>query len=138
MVVIRLSRGGSKKRPFYKVVVADRRAARDGKYIEHLGYFNPIAVGGEKRLELDKERVTHWIGQGAQPSDRVKNLLRELDKPEILEKREVKEQAHKAKKKEEAKVKLEEAKAKLEEAEKAAEVKEEVAEPEAEVAAESK
>ena len=90
MVVIRLSRGGANKRPFYRIVVADSRAARDGKYLERVGYFNPIAAGGEKRLEIDKERVTYWINNGAQPSERVGHLLRELDKPEILEKRTVK------------------------------------------------
>ena len=63
MVVIRLSRGGTKKRPFYHVVVADSRRARDSRFIEQLGYFNPIAVGGEKRLKLDLEKVTAWIGK---------------------------------------------------------------------------
>ncbi len=99
MVVIRLSRGGTNKRPFYKVVVADRRASRDGAYLERVGFFNPIAAGGEKRLELNKERVTYWMGKGAQPSARVTSLLLELDKPEILEKRKVKNTARKAKKK---------------------------------------
>ncbi|EKE01079.1 MAG: hypothetical protein ACD_21C00224G0002 [uncultured bacterium] len=103
MVVIRLSRGGTNKRPFYTVVVADRRASRDGCYLERLGYFNPIATGGEKRLELDRERISHWIGQGAQPSERVAHLLRELDKPEILEKRKAKSTARKTHKKEKAK-----------------------------------
>ena len=107
MVVIRLSRGGTNKRPFYKIVVADRRASRDGNYLERVGYFNPIAVGGEKRLELDKERVAHWISKGAQPSDRVKNLLCELDKPEVLEKRMAKSEARKIKQKEKAAAKTE-------------------------------
>lgn len=98
MVVIRLSRGGTNKRPFYRIVVADRRAARDGSYIERLGYFNPIAVGGEKRLDLDRERVNYWIGTGAQPSERVVSLLRELDKPEVVEKRKIKSEARKVKK----------------------------------------
>ena len=102
MVVIRLSRGGTKKRPFYYVVVADRRASRDGRYIERIGYFNPIAKGGEKRLELEKERVAHWISQGAQPSDRVGHLIAELDKPEVLEKRKAKSAARKTRKKEQA------------------------------------
>ena len=70
MVVIRLSRGGTKKRPFYYVVVADRRASRDGRYIERVGYFNPIAIGGEKRLDINKERIAHWMANGAQPSER--------------------------------------------------------------------
>jgi len=107
MVVIRLSRGGTNKRPFYKIVVADRRASRDGNYLERVGYFNPIAVGGEKRLDLDKERVAHWISKGAQPSDRVKNLLCELDKPEVLEKRMAKSEARKIKQKEKAAAKTE-------------------------------
>lgn len=77
MVVIRLSRGGAKKRPFYNVVVADSREARDGRYIERVGYFNPIAKGGETRLFLQEKRVIHWTGQGAQPSDRVVSLLKE-------------------------------------------------------------
>lgn len=77
MVKIRLSRGGAKKRPFYHIVVTDSRNCRDGRYIERIGYFNPIAAGGEKRLEVDAERVDHWMGQGAQLSDRVKSLMKE-------------------------------------------------------------
>ena len=77
MVVIRLARGGSKKSPFYHVVVADKRARRDGRYIERLGYFNPVARGAAKRLELTEERVEHWLSKGAQPSDRVKSILKE-------------------------------------------------------------
>ena len=77
MVKIRLSRGGAKKRPFYHIVVTDSRNRRDGRYIERIGYFNPIATGGEKRLELDSERVDHWVGEGAQVSDRVKSLMKE-------------------------------------------------------------
>ncbi len=75
MVVIRLSRGGVKKRPFYHIVVADKRRSRDGRFIEQLGYFNPIAVGKEIKLTLDLARARHWISQGAQPSDRVKHLM---------------------------------------------------------------
>lgn len=104
MVVIRLSRGGTKKRPFYTVVAADSRAARDGHYLERLGYFNPIAIGGEKRLELYQERVNYWIGQGAKPSVRMTRLLHELDNPQIREKRKAKNAACKAHKKEQAKV----------------------------------
>jgi len=77
MVKIRLSRGGAKKRPFYHIVVTDSRNCRDGRYIERIGYFNPIAAGGEKRLEVDAERVDHWVGEGAQLSDRVKSLMKE-------------------------------------------------------------
>lgn len=76
MVVIRLSRGGVKKRPFYHIVVADKDRSRDGRFIECIGYFNPIAAGKEVRLTLDLERVQHWISNGAQPSDRVKYLIK--------------------------------------------------------------
>lgn len=75
MVVIRLSRTGAKKRPFYHIVVADKRRSRDGRFIEQVGYFNPIAAGQEVKLTLDLARVDHWIKQGAQPSDRVKHLV---------------------------------------------------------------
>ena len=77
MVSIRLSRGGAKKRPFYHIVVADQRLKRDGRYIERIGFFNPVATGGEVRLRLDRARAEHWIGQGAKPSDRVAKLLKE-------------------------------------------------------------
>lgn len=80
MVKIRLTRGGAKKRPFYHIIVADSRAARDGRNIERVGYFNPIATGGEKRIELDTERVKHWLGQGAQMTDKVRNLYKEAGK----------------------------------------------------------
>jgi len=80
MVTIRLARGGSKKRPFYHVVVADSRCARDGRYIERLGYFNPVARGNEDALKLEQERIQHWISKGAQPSDRVKSLLKQAEK----------------------------------------------------------
>ena len=80
MVVIRLARGGSKKRPFYHVVVTDSRNARDGRFIERLGYFNPIARGGEIPLKLELERIDHWLSQGATPSDRVKGLIKESRK----------------------------------------------------------
>ncbi len=80
MVKIRLTRGGAKKRPFYHIIVTDQRAARDGRNIERVGYFNPIATGGEKRIELDTERVKHWLGQGAQMTDKVRNLYKEAAK----------------------------------------------------------
>ncbi len=80
MVSIRLSRTGAKKRPFYHIVVTDSRNARDGRYIERLGYFNPIAVGGEVELHVVQERVDHWIAQGAQPSERVSKLLKQAAK----------------------------------------------------------
>lgn len=77
MVVIRLSRTGAKRRPFYKITVADSRNARDGRFIERVGFFNPIASGQEEALRVDIERVDYWIGKGAQPTDRVKQLLRQ-------------------------------------------------------------
>ncbi|MCZ6560060.1 MAG: 30S ribosomal protein S16 [Gammaproteobacteria bacterium] len=76
MVTIRLSRGGAKKRPFYHIVVTDSRNRRDGRYIERLGFFNPVATGGEEKLRIDVGRVEHWIGHGAKPSDRVSSLLK--------------------------------------------------------------
>lgn len=77
MVVIRLARGGAKKRPFYHVVVTDKRNSRDGRYIERVGYYNPIATGGETKLQLENERIEHWLKTGAQASDRVKKLLKD-------------------------------------------------------------
>jgi small subunit ribosomal protein S16 len=76
MVSIRLSRGGAKKRPFYHVVVTDSRNQRDGRYIERLGYFNPVATGGETELKIDLGRTDYWISQGARPSDRVASLIK--------------------------------------------------------------
>jgi small subunit ribosomal protein S16 len=77
MVTIRLARGGAKKRPFYHIVVTDSRARRDSSYIERLGYFNPSAKGQEIRLNLENDRIAHWLGEGAQPSERVAKLLKE-------------------------------------------------------------
>lgn len=77
MVTIRLTRGGAKKRPFYHVQVTDSRQPRDGRYIERLGFFNPVARGSEERLRLDTERAQYWIDQGAQPTERVSSLLKE-------------------------------------------------------------
>lgn len=79
MVIIRLARGGSKKNPFYNIVVADKRKPRDGRFIERIGFYNPMARGEAIRLELAKERAIHWISLGAQPSDRVCKLLEEHD-----------------------------------------------------------
>ena len=76
MVVIRLSRGGAKKRPFYHITVADRRCARDKRYIERVGFFNPIARGQEETLRIDQARIDYWLEKGAQPSDRVSALLK--------------------------------------------------------------
>jgi small subunit ribosomal protein S16 len=83
MVTIRLQRGGAKKRPFYQVVVADSRCARDGKFIENVGFFNPTARGQEERLRLDLERVNHWVGQGAGLSDRVSRLVKDAQKAAV-------------------------------------------------------
>lgn len=80
MVVIRLSRGGSKKRPFYQVVVADSRSPRDGRYIQRVGFFNPLAKGQAPRLELDLEAIEAWTNKGAQLSDRVTSLVKEAKK----------------------------------------------------------
>jgi small subunit ribosomal protein S16 len=77
MVTIRLSRGGAKKRPFYHVVVTDSRSKRDGRYIERVGFFNPIASGREERLRLDDARIEYWLGHGAQTSGRVGSLIKE-------------------------------------------------------------
>jgi small subunit ribosomal protein S16 len=80
MVTIRLARGGAKKRPFYHVVVADSRSKRDGRYIERVGFFNPIARGGEVRLRLNSERIEYWFGTGAQATERVSSLIKEVAK----------------------------------------------------------
>ena len=76
MVTIRLARQGAKKNPFYHITVADRAAKRDGRFIERVGFFNPLARGQEEGLRIDLERVDHWLSLGAQPSDRVKNLIK--------------------------------------------------------------
>lgn len=80
MVKIRLTRGGAKKRPFYHIIVTDSRSARDGRNIERVGYFNPVASGNEKRVEMDVERISHWIGNGAQMTDKVGALFKEAKK----------------------------------------------------------
>ena len=80
MVTIRLARGGSKKRPFYHLTVTDSRTSRDGRFIERVGFFNPIARGQEEALRIDLERVEYWIGKGAQPTDRVSKLLKDAKK----------------------------------------------------------
>lgn len=77
MVTIRLARGGSKKNPYYYVTVTDKRNARNGAFIERVGFFNPTARGGEERLRIDIERVKYWQGQGAQTSERVATLLKD-------------------------------------------------------------
>lgn len=76
MVTIRLARGGRKERPFYHIVVADSQKPRDGRYIERLGFYNPIASGKETMLQIAEDKVNYWISQGAQPSEQIKNLLK--------------------------------------------------------------
>lgn len=80
MVKIRLTRGGAKKRPFYHIIVTDSRSARDGRNIERVGYYNPVASGNDKRVEIDIERVQHWIGHGAQMTDKVADLYKQAQK----------------------------------------------------------
>ena len=88
MLTIRLARSGAKKRPFYHISVADSRMPRDGRFVERVGYYNPIASGQEVRLEVDVERIDYWISKGAQPSERVLNLLKQnTETPEQTEKR---------------------------------------------------
>jgi small subunit ribosomal protein S16 len=80
MVTIRLQRGGAKKRPFYQLVVADSRRARNGRFIENVGFFNPTAQGQAERLRIDLDRVDYWVGVGANLSDRVSSLVKEAKK----------------------------------------------------------
>ncbi|WP_404399618.1 30S ribosomal protein S16 [Idiomarina seosinensis] len=77
MVTIRLQRSGAKKRPFYQMVVADSRNARDGRFIENVGFFNPVARGQEEKIRIDLDRVDHWVGHGASLSDRVAKLVKD-------------------------------------------------------------
>lgn len=81
MVVIRLARGGARNRPYYNVVVADSRLPRDGKFIERLGFYNPMAAGKEERLRIAVERVKYWQEKGAKASDTVKRLVKTLATP---------------------------------------------------------
>ncbi len=80
MVTIRLARTGAKKRPFYHLTVAENSSRRDGRFIERVGFFNPIATGGADRLKVDLERIEYWMSVGAKPSERVLNLVREARK----------------------------------------------------------
>jgi small subunit ribosomal protein S16 len=80
MVKIRLSRGGAPKRPFYHVMVTDSRSPRDGRSIERVGFYNPVAVGKEIKLQLDSERINAWIAKGAQLTDKVRALMKEAAK----------------------------------------------------------
>jgi small subunit ribosomal protein S16 len=133
---IRLSRGGSKKRPYYKIVVTDSRSPRDGRFIERIGSYNPLlAKGDEKRVVLDTERAKHWISVGAQPTDRV---ARFLDAAGVKE-RAARNNPNKAEPGQKAKERAEDKAAKLAEAEEARKAAEEAAKapaPEPEVVAE--
>lgn len=80
MVTIRLARGGSKKKPFYNISVADSRNPRDGRFIERLGFFNPSAQGQSEVVRLDLERFAYWVSKGAQPTDRVAKLYKDAKK----------------------------------------------------------
>lgn len=77
MVIIRLARGGAKKRPFYHIVVADSRKSRDGRFIERVGFFNPIATGQEVRLLIKNDRLNYWLSKGAKASERVAGLVKQ-------------------------------------------------------------
>ena len=77
MVVIRLARGGSKARPFYSIVAAPKRERRDGRFIERIGFYNPIAKGGEEGLRIVQDRLTYWVGVGAQASPTVERLIKQ-------------------------------------------------------------
>lgn len=85
MVVIRLSRGGAKKRPFYQIVVADQRRSRDGRFIERLGFYNPLAKGQSETLRLDVDAFNAWVAKGAQPSERVAKLAKDHAKAQAAE-----------------------------------------------------
>ena len=80
MVVIRLSRGGSKARPFYNIVVAHKQNRRDGRFIERIGFYNPLARGGEEALRIAQDRLSYWTGVGAQASDVVERLVKQAAK----------------------------------------------------------
>ena len=80
MVVIRLSRGGSKGRPFFNIVVTDKRERRDGRFIERIGFYNPIAVEGEEGLRIAQDRLTYWRSVGAQASPTVERLINQAPK----------------------------------------------------------
>lgn len=118
MVIIRLTRGGAKKSPFYHLVVTDSRNSRDGRYIEEIGFYNPLARGKAAHLEINKERVNHWVEKGAQLSDRVSYILGQYEKikanPALIAERLAKRKAAEKAKKEAA------AAAKAKEAEEAA------------------
>lgn len=80
MVVIRMARGGAKRRPFYQIVVADKRAPRDGRHIERIGFFNPMARGQEESFRIDLDSYNAWVAKGAQPTDRIVQLVKQAQK----------------------------------------------------------
>ena len=132
-IALRLSRGGAKKRPYYRIVAADSRSPRDGKYLEQIGTYNPLlAKDSPERVKLNEDRARYWLGVGAQPSDRV---LRFLDAAGIME-RAPRNNPQKAEPGEKAKERAEEKAEKLKEAEEAAKAAEEEAKAEAEAPAE--
>ena len=99
MLKIRLARSGAKKKPFFHITVADSRMPRDGRFIERVGYFNPISRGKEVRLEVNQERIDYWVSQGAQLSGRVLTLIEEIkETPEEKIKREEKKEKRRLKK----------------------------------------
>ena len=116
-VKIRLARGGSKKRPFYRIVAADERAPRDGKFLEKLGTYNPL-IDSDQRIVLDLERVKHWLSVGAQPTDRVHKFLSDLN---VLKAKEITPQTKKNMPKQKAQERLAEKAQAEEDAKKAAE-----------------
>ena len=123
-IALRLSRGGAKKRPYYRIVAADSRAPRDGKYLEQIGVYNPLlAKDSPERVKLNEDRAKYWLGVGAQPSDRV---LRFLDAAGIME-RPARNNPNKGKPGEKAVERAEEKAEKLKEAEEAAKAAEEEA-----------
>ncbi len=143
MVKVRLARGGAKKKPFYSIVATDSRKRRDSGYIERIGYFNPVARGQEVRLSLEEDRLDYWLSQGAQISDRVKQLVKEYKDPSIRDKRiaaqEAKAKAIEAKLAAGAKAKADEEAKAAEEAKSAEEAEAKPAEePEAAAEAEAK
>jgi small subunit ribosomal protein S16 len=77
MVTIRLARGGANKRPYYRIIVADRRRALNGNNIERIGFYNPLATAKEKKVQVDMARVQYWLGKGAKPTERVAQLLKQ-------------------------------------------------------------
>jgi small subunit ribosomal protein S16 len=78
MVTIRLARGGANKRPYYRIIVADRRRALNGNNIERIGFYNPLAKGKEEKVRVDMSRVQYWLSKGAKPTDRVAQLLKQV------------------------------------------------------------